>query len=91
MESVTPFARASCLNCAEGLRPERPARRLKGGGLTREILPALDYSNIHILWRKFHHAANIARVIIVDKVERVGRCYPAAVQAGRLPSLASHA
>jgi hypothetical protein len=24
-------------------------------------------------------------------VERVGRCYPAAVQAGRLPSLASHA
>jgi len=25
--------RASCFNCAEGLRPERLARRLKGGGL----------------------------------------------------------
>jgi hypothetical protein len=43
------------------------------------------------VFRHFHHTPNIARVIMVDKVERVGRCYPAAVQAGRPPSLASHA
>ena len=69
---------------------ERLASRLKGGGLAGEVLPALDY-HVAILGVEFHHPANIARVIIVDKVERVGRCYPAAVQAGRLPSLASHA
>ena len=38
---MTPFARTNCFNCAEGLRAERLARRLKGGGLAGEALPAL--------------------------------------------------
>ena len=51
---MTPCARASCFNCAEGLRPERLARRLKRGGLTREVLPALDY-HVAIFGVEFHH------------------------------------
>ena len=51
-----PFARTSCFNCAEGLRPERLARRLKGGGLAGEVLPALDY-DVAIFGVKFHHPA----------------------------------
>ena len=54
--SARPRSRASCFNCAEGLRPERLARRLKRGGLAGEVLPALDY-DVTIFGVKFHHAA----------------------------------
>ena len=55
-DGLTPCARARCLNCAEGLRAERLARHLKGGGLAGEVLPALDY-HVAIFGVEFHHAA----------------------------------
>ena len=47
---------ARCFNCAEGLRAERLARRLKGGGLAGEVLPAGD-DQVAIFGVEFHHAA----------------------------------